>query len=211
MEAIETIKYKGYDINIIPDNYPQSPNEWSNDDYFLVYDHRDFYVKKSGFDPEDIFENMQNGKKTYDGYFYFPVYAYIHSGVHLQLKRWFNGLPQGHNEFDVSFRGFCLIKKTKGSYTMKKAYKIAQSVIDEWNDYLSGNVYGYRVCKNDEIIDSCYGFYGDYEKSRIIEEAKSIVDCEVNKNLQNRLQNVKTWIKNHVPFEIRQKQILEFA
>lgn len=207
---IETIKYKGFDINIVPDEFCDSPDNWSNDDYFLVYDHRDFYVKKDGFNPDDIFETMQTGKKTYAGYFYFPVYAYIHSGICLQLKRWFSGLSQGHNSFDVSFKGFALIKKTKGSYTMEKAYKIAQSVIDEWNDYLSGNVYGFEICR-DECIHSIYGFYGDYEKSGIIDEAKSIIDYELNKNLQNQIKQLKIWIKNHVPFETRQKQILKFA
>jgi len=211
MEAIEEISYKGYEIAIVQDDYPQSPDDWGDDENFLVYDTRQFYVERKGFDPDDIFQTMQEGKKLFDGYFYFPVYAYIHSGVSLRLSRWFPGLPQGHNEFDVSFKGFALVKRQKGTYTREKSFKIAESIIEEWNDYLSGNIYGYEISKNDDIIDSCYGFYGDYEKSGMIDEAKNVVDYKIKNSLKKRISQLKTWIKNHVPFEIRQKEILEFS
>jgi hypothetical protein len=176
-----------------------------------VYDHRNFYVKREGFDPDDIYETMQTGKKLFDGYFYFPVYAYIHSGVSLQLKRWFSGLPQGHNEFDVSFRGFALVKKEKGYYTMEKAYKIAEDVVNTWNDYLNENVWNFRAeDEGGDVIDSCCGFYGDPEKSGLMDDAKSSIDHEIEERRKARQDKVKTLLTNHVPIEKRQ-EILENA
>jgi hypothetical protein len=208
---METINYKGYFIKIDNDNdgFADNPGDWGNTDSFLVYDHRDFFVEQKGFDPEDIFEVMQTGKKLFDGYFYFPVYAYIHSGVSLQLKRWFNGVPQGHNQFDVSFKGFALVKKEKGSYTMEKAYKIAEGIVETWNDYLSGNVWNFRTeDKNGNFIDSCCGFYGDPEKSGLMDEAKSSIDFEIKKRNKDKQNKVKTLLKNHVPVDKRKELIL---
>ncbi len=199
------INYKNYKIEIHSDEICESADIWENDDCFLIYDHRDFFVERNGFNPNDIFETMQNGKKLYNGYWFFPVYAYIHSGVSLQLKRWFSCVPQGHNEFDVSFKGFALVKRQKGwSYSSKQAYKIAESVLNEWNDYLSGNVYGFMTKdKDDNDIDSCWGFYGDPEKSGLMEEAKNSIDCDIKYKLQNRIKQIKTWIKHHVPLKKR--------
>ena len=55
-------------------------------------------------------------------------------------------------------------------------------MIDEYNDVLSGNVYGYQVTFNDEVTDSCWGFVGDIDKSGIIDEAKGIIDYNVEHN-----------------------------
>ena len=211
-ENENVINYKGFKIIIDNDNdgFADSPDEWSDNSLFLVYDHRDFFVERKGFNPDNIFEAMQIGKKLYDGYFYFPVYAYIHSGVSLQLKRWFNGLAQGHNEFDVSFKGFALVKKEKGSYTMDKAYNIAESLLQTWNDYLHGNVWNFRTEDKDEnMIDSCCGFYGDPEKSGLMEEAKSSIDFEIEKRNKAKQDKVKTLLKNHVPIEKREELILD--
>ena len=205
-----TIDYKGYIIKIDNENdFADNPGDWGNDDYFLVYDHRSFYVKRDYFNPDDIFETMQQGKKLFDGYWFFPVYAYIHSGVSLQLKRWFNCVPQGHNEFDVSFKGFALIKRQKGSWNENIAYSQAEGLLETWNDYLHGNVYGF-ICKdaNDENIDSCWGYYGDPETSGLMDEAKGAIDYEVKKRLQDKISKVKTWIKNHVPIDKRNELIL---
>ena len=202
--------YKGFKIIIDNDNdFCDSPNDWDDNEVFLVYDHRDFEIKREGFNCDDIFEAMCEGKKLFDGYFYFPVYAYIHSGISLQLKRWFNYVPQGHNEFDVSFKGFCMVKKMKGSYTQEKAYNLADNLLDTWNDYLHGNVWNFMTeDKEGNTIDTCCGFYGDPEKSGLMEEAKSSIDFEIEKRNKAKQNKVKTLLKNHVPIEKREELIL---
>jgi hypothetical protein len=77
------------------------------------------------------------------------------------------------------------IKKTNTDFdTKEKRDNAAQAMIKEWNDVLSGNVYGYQVMRNDEEIDSCWGFVGDYESSGIIDEAKYVVDVEISRNAE---------------------------
>lgn len=195
----EVINYRGIDIEIIPDDNAQSPDDWLNDDTFLVYDHRDFSVKREGFEPREIHEARQEGKhKLYDGYWVFPVDAYIHSGVALSLANETN-FPD--RRWDVSTTGFALVKRQKGwTWTEAKARKVARSIVDEWNDYLSGNVYGWSVAKTG---DSVWGYYGDPEKSGCLDEAKYNVDAYIEEQRKSHWQQLKTWIKNRVPLMYR--------
>ena len=108
MNKRETIKYKGFKIKTYYDEDPMSPQEMGDDsEVCLVYDHRDFCVRVKGFDPDDIFETFQT-KNIYQGFWIFPVYAYIHSGVALSLGR--SGYPF-NDRWDVSFKGFALVKR----------------------------------------------------------------------------------------------------
>jgi hypothetical protein len=208
-EPVYTEIYKGLTINIYPDSDPLSPQEWENDDCFLVYNHRQFSVERNGFNPEDIFTHSQETKKkTFEGYWYFPVYAYIHSGVCLSVSK--QSYPFT-DRFDVSDTGFCMIQRKKGwSWTKEKAFEIALEIINEWNDYLSGNVYGFLVEDEEgNHIDSCHGFYGDYEED-CLPEARSAADHAYNNRIKARLVKVKQCIKNHVPLSKRAELLPAF-
>jgi len=214
MNKRETIKYKGFKIKAYYDENAESPDYWGNDDMFLVYDHRQFCVERKGFDPSDIFERMQEGKKLFSegninfkypnksnvAYWFFPVYAYIHSGVALSLGRTFN-VGAYHNRFDVSFKGFALVQRMKDwSYTEDKAYKRAEALVEEWNTYLCGDVYGYQ-----SKCGSYWGFYGDEGYKYMIEEAKSEIDYHIKKQIKKHGELLKTWIVNKVPLDKRVK------
>jgi hypothetical protein len=67
---IEEIEYRGYTINVCYDINAENPDEWENDDMFIVYDHRDFCVKRKGFNPREIFDVFQT-KNLYDNYHIF--------------------------------------------------------------------------------------------------------------------------------------------
>lgn len=101
-------------------------------------------------------------------YHIFGLEAYIHSGVALHLS----GEVTIDMEWDVSQTGLVFISKEE-SKTRAKARKLAQGLLEEWNDYLSGNIYGYRIEKpNGEESGGCWGFYDDYNTSGLIESAE---------------------------------------
>lgn len=200
-EKIKTIKHKGCIINIYQDLDPQNPDEWGNDDALLVHYHRDFEVKRDGIIKEselaailtDNYDYYDDGSGYFKNncqeiqrkYYILPVEAYIHSGIHLSLDGGLVGkLPQGHYRFDVSHVGAILIDKKE--YKNKvKAQKRAEGLLSIWNDYLSGNVYGFisEDVETGETIDSCWGFYGCLENSGIINEAKKSIDYYVKKEM----------------------------
>ena len=158
-------------LRLILDEDAQSPNKWDDQNVFLVYDHKDFLVKRNGFKPRSIFDYPSE----YDNYIIFTVYAYIHSGISLSLNK-----SIGTAKWDTSSTGFILVKKeeilndpkcTTKSFIGKKAKQLALELIKTWNQYLSDQVYGYSIvekiqcphCNHVEINlgDSAYGFYGN--------------------------------------------------
>ena len=195
-------KYRGFTIKVLRDDDYESPDEWGNDDVFLVYDDRSFSVQRNGFNPAEIwshFNDEPHKHKLYNGYYVFEVYAYIHSGVALSLGR--NGWPF-NCPWDTSMKGFALIKRAKGAYKEEKARKLAEGLIKLWNDYLSGNVYGFDVV---ESGDSCWGYYGDPEDSGLLEDAKSSIDHTIQVRLKKRQEELKNQILAKVPIQYRKE------
>jgi len=194
---IRTENYKGFDINIYYDQNSESPDTWGNTDIFLVYDHRDFYVKVPGFDPSDIFDEWKDSKQgefLYNEYFVFPVLAYIHSGVSLSLSD--NGQTSG---FDTSFKGFALVKKCEYWPDIETAEKAAKELLNEWNQYLSGEVYGY-----DSEAGSCWGFYGQDGIEQMLSEAKFEIDILIKERVKQHINKAKAMIKNKAPLYARE-------
>lgn len=203
-EKIDTITYRGFDIDIYPDWYSDiSPDEQGDDDLFLVAYHRDFTITRDRIITKDqavdIFsnENEQDTKDILKKYHCFGLEAYIHGRVHLSLSYEGNYPDRG---WDVSQLGLVLVAKTIHR-TRKKAKETAQSLLNEWNDVLSGNVYGFRVEKTG---DSCWGFIGDYETSGLLDNAKSNIDWHIKNTTKQHNDKLKTQIKKNVPLEYRE-------
>lgn len=178
-------------LRVIQDPNPESPDIWGNEDMFLVYDHRQFTVKREGFEPKNIFnalsleypkepvsddykteeeyidardeyhadmDDVNSIKAQFLDYYIFPVDAYIHSGVHLSLADTKN-YPD--RRWDVSTTGYVLVKKDQilPEYDMGvvetalhyRAKEMAESLIETWNQYLSGDVYGFKVLKSRNV------------------------------------------------------------
>jgi len=173
-------KFKGEFLlkYLTQDNYPMSPDEFTDDDsLFLVHYHRSFWVESKVVEEDDLVD-LFRGEKLEDGhylhdYHVFFTSAYIHSGVNLRLgESAFAGqLPEGHYEFDVSRCGAMLAKKEIWP-DEGRARKAAQSLIDEWNSYLCGDVYCCVVEKLDENKESYdYDVVGGYVGLEYAKEA----------------------------------------
>lgn len=201
-EPFETIDYRGYDIKIYQDEPHESPDDWGDDYAFIVYDHRDFYVERDGFDPKEIFFRWKEGFKTFDGYWIFPLYAYIHGGVALSLSRSFYPFTCS---WDTSFTGFALVRREKGSWNEDEAYEVAEEVVKTWNCYLMGEVFGYVVEEVTERFNSCWGYYG-YKKGDwdyMIWCAEQTIDYDIQEKSRKHFTQLKSWINKKVPFEYR--------
>lgn len=180
IQTIATVPYKNYIIKIYPDELFEAPNKWNDPECFLVGYHRDFCVEKNEIITKEqaisIFTGEISEKEILDKYYCFRLEAYIHSGVWLAFSEEGN-FPD--RRWDVSQIGLVLVNKYiqgKRAITKDTAKKYAKDLIDTWNDYLSGNVYGFEItAENGKEVDSCWGFYGDWEKN-CLKEAQSVVD-----------------------------------
>ncbi len=190
-DTIEIKQVKGgFELRYLTQDIdPQSPDTWGDDTLFLVHYHRDFWIENKTI-TEDILrawyhkqyhearyhtEDMDEPDETKD-YFVFPIAAYIHSGVVLSLDG--NEFPD--QRWDVSHVGAILVKKkefgaggVEFENSKEQALTKAESLLETWNQYLSGDVYR-LVCekldkdKQQIEFDIVGGFYGfDYAKEAL--------------------------------------------
>lgn len=212
MEALETINYKGYNIEIVVDNFVEDPREWDNITK-MICQHGRYYLGDEEYKNNYanswrewfayyVLENYATGLnlKIYDTFGYFedeeevdkvwewieenmivmPLFLYDHSGISISTSR--------TCRWDSGQVGFMYITKKKAveefgkKYFTKaveeKAIACMESELKIYDDYLRGDVYGYRILdENGDEIDSLWGFYGyDHEKSGLLNEAKSCID-----------------------------------
>lgn len=225
-------KRAGATLKIVQDyNSDQTPDDNGDKDLFLVGFHRDFTVEREGFKAPEIAIALAGGGDRYDyasipeadrseaeqvaldraevikkEYHLFGLEAYIHGGVSLSLSQEGN-FPD--RRWDVSQLGAVLVSR-KEQKDEKKARKLALGLIEEWNNALSGNVYGFVIeDERGEHLDSCWGFSGDWEKSGILDEARSalavhMTRAEIRKRKEaQKAEDIKTAEKLVAPYKLK--------
>ena len=96
----------------------------------------------------------------------FPVYMYAHSGIALSTSPF--SCP-----WDSGRLGTLYLKKSHFSPKTRKT--LAFMLLQEWTDYANGETYGFKILKDGEEIDSCWGFIGyDNTVNAAIEAADSL-------------------------------------
>ncbi len=177
MSAIETIEYKGLTIKIYQDEDAESPQEWEcpeNGVFLITTKNRYFEVIPKGYSVDEIMEHMRT-HKLYHGHKVYPLNAYIHSGVALSLGR---GYPF-NDQWDSGQIGVVLVK-ARGC--VPNCDKAAEGLVETWNQYLSGDVWGFVVEDEEgEHEDSCWGFYGlEYCKTEAINAAEGVIKNRID-------------------------------
>jgi hypothetical protein len=203
---MNTINYKGFSINIIQDENPINPREEFDNFGTMICFHRRYILgdKHSYYNSETVLSEIVSEVGPIIS---LPVYMYDHSGITIKTSPfscpWDSGQigyiyiskAQARKEFNVKH----LSKKI-----IQKCIDNLKSEVSTYNDYLTGNVYGFSVKdKNNNELDSCYGFFGDPETSGCIDEAKAVVDFYIKAELKIHLDNLKSWIKSKVSIEFR--------
>lgn len=192
------IKYKGYVIEISPDEDAQNPyKDWdqlSDTNFWLRNYNLDSTGKgQMGFDgPQEVVEAFQRGEIV----FYAPIYAYIHGGITVSMGE--RGYPF-NCPWDSGLAGMVYVTKEKakenwpfyGGRTLWLACgRVAKVEIETLDQYLTGDVWAYNITKKGWDPwdgESCCGFYGyDY----CLSEAKGVVDqlIEAQERLENDLR-----------------------
>lgn len=202
-EPIEQFEHEGVTVKIYQDTDAEGPDTWGDDNAFLVHYHWDFTIKRDKIITEDDARDFYQGNKSESlrelqkKYHFFTVAAYVHSGVSLSLGE---GAHFPDQRWDVSHMGLYLCAKSEWRLR-KKAEKYARAAIETWNQYLSGDVYGYVVeDKAGEHLDSCWGYYGMEE---VKAEGLSVAKHWADKYRKLREKKLKAVIRNRVTLEKR--------
>jgi len=215
---IETIEYKGYNINIYPDTEPDSPRNWDNLGIMVCFHHKYDLGDKTDltFDEFEGWEELEKYLvKEKQAIVIAPLYMYEHSGISIKIGSFYNcGLSQGHARFDSGQIGFIYVDKETliKEYGIKRitqkikntARGVLEGEVETYNNYVSGDGYGYQVeDKEGNDIHSCWGFYG--EDDYMIEQAKDNIDYDIKEKLKQKTKTLKALIKNGTDLKIREK------
>ncbi len=208
MNAVETVNYRGFEIRIFQDEDAISPGDMDNDTAFLVHYHRNCWIDNKAM-PEALLQDWYEagGPEQMTGadgkqYWIFAVAAYIHSGTVLSLAKSFPGDSGG---WDTSHVGAVCINIEEIPHR-GPAGLIAEGLVAEWNQYLGGEVYGYKVEGIEEA--SCWGFYGNWEdedESCLLQEAKEAIDWHIKEKQAKHCKRLKAWIRAGVPLQYRKQ------
>lgn len=160
--------YKGFEIEILQDEIAESPRDWDNLGILAVVQNR--YVDGDEIVTEDTVTDILNDEDLIA----LPVYAYVHGSVRL-------GTEGFADRFDSGMVGviYISIAKAQLEYTSSYSEDIVKQVlkgeVETYSKYLSGDVLGYVIKHNGEVLDSCYGFYDDPDS--VLSQAKEAADC----------------------------------
>lgn len=182
-----------YTIEQDDSGYFDSPRQWDNLFTFCFF-HKDY---KNGLgDKQNICETSNYNSYAEmkvdlekQGYIAYPVFCYEHGAIAISLRPF-------SCSWDSGQLGFAVIHKNK----IKKEYnckRITKSIIEKvysnliaevtaLNKYINNEIYCYVIKnENDEVIDSCTGFY-DYDYCE--QEAKFAIEYLEKQDIENGLQ-----------------------
>jgi hypothetical protein len=174
------MEYKGYTIEIKQDIDPQNPRDWDNLGTMVCF-HKHYKLGDSNHDFKNTdFNSWEELKqaiiKNEKPSVILPIYMYDHSGITINTTGF--SCP-----WDSGQIGFIFISKQKaykeyGKKRISPQFKkrLTNYLVNEvktYDQYLTGEVYGYIITKDNEESESCWGFFG-YDIAE--NEAKGIVD-----------------------------------
>ena len=180
------------------DEYPESPRDWDNFGTMICFHGR--YVlgdKDHGFRDSDYngWDELHGAlKKQYA--VILPVYMYDHSGLTVRTTPFSCPWDSGQIGF-IAVTREKILAEYGGKHLTKNlvtaAEQLLKSEVHAYDQYLSGDVWGYIIEEDGEFLDSCYGFFGeDYCEAEAKEALKHYQAKETSKpSVNSRLDNLR--------------------
>lgn len=156
----------GHILQIFQDSWADSPRSWDNLGTMAIFHKRYNFGDKINFSADDFssWTEMEEYIETeLKAVVYMPIYMYDHSGITINTTGF--SCPWDSGQVGFIYVTEQEMKKEFGdSYTdqdIEKAKQILLNEVKTMDEYLQGEVYGFNLVKDDTIIDSCGGFFGD--------------------------------------------------
>ena len=171
MEHVNETKNGNYITRTYQDDSTESPRDWDNLGTMVCFHKRYDLGDKTDYRSEDYdsWEELKNGIEENEGEIVIlPLYLYDHSGITISTSSF-------SCQWDSGQIGFIFVSKhkiEKEGIDVTKVEEYLKSEVETYDQYLRGDVYGYKVFKvstcnlgheHEEEIESCWGFYGDEE------------------------------------------------
>jgi hypothetical protein len=214
MEPIFEEVLKGHKIEIHSDDDGINPrHEWDNMGTMVCFHGRynlgdkDHGFKQSNY---DSWAELQKAIiREHGPCLIAPLYLYDHSGITISMGefscKWDSGqvgfIFVPHSRIRKEYSCKRISKKT-----LERAKGCLESEVKVYDDYLTGNVYGFKIFDDvdgENEIDSCWGFFGDYEEGALA-EARSIVHSRTD-TFRNAVREKLREVENQKKAELADK------
>jgi hypothetical protein len=174
-EVVHRVENEEVVLKIVRDEYPVNPREWDNLGTMVCFHRRYDLGDPHDFEtPGEFLERV-----TERDAIILPLYLYDHSGITMSTVPfhcpWDSGQVGWIYVLKEDVRKEWGVKRITPKLR-KKVEDILRSEVETYDQYLQGDVYGFTLhnkcksCGNEfELIDSCWGFYGDDIQERIAE------------------------------------------
>jgi len=180
---IEQHEYRGFNINIHHDDQAGNPRQEFDGMGHMVCFHSKYDLgDKHEFDSaEDLMEYLNEVHAEW-----LPLHLYDHSGITMNTSGF--SCPWDSGQVGVIYM---TIEEIEDEYPLKnypdqieRARKYMTGEVKEYDDYLTGSVYGYTIEPKDEnkgieCGDSCWGYYGYDSISYMVDEAKGNINYAI--------------------------------
>ncbi len=173
MDPVQTFEYKGMKVEIFQDSEPISPRE---DDNLVTlacwhtrYNLGDEQIQH--MTKEELCESVE------DILVLTPLYLFDHSGITISTEpfscRWDSGQV-----------GWAYITKESAEemgcvgpeWTPERLLENLKGEVKVYDQYLTNDVYGYVITKDDEEMDSVWGYFG---QDSACQAARDYIDSKV--------------------------------
>lgn len=184
IEIVEEIRNGDKRAEILYDENADDPRSWYDHIGKMVCMHKQYRLGDKQLSPNDFdcWEQVGNYLvEECDAKVILPLYLYDHSGITMSVGSFNDRWDSGQVGFIYVDRATC-IREFGEKFSVDKIEEILKDEVKEYDYYLTGQVYWYRIFEKEECvetcphcneiirkedeeieIDSCGGFYGlDY-------------------------------------------------
>lgn len=182
MEPVLSVRLPdGKLFEIYIDEDPVDPRSWDNFGTMVCWHRRYSLGDRHDFKTPDDF--MEWWDENGEGGVLLPLYLYDHSGITMNTTGfsclWDSGqvgyiyatADRIMKEFGPPESVLDTIANRPSPEMLEKAKRLLRSEVETYDMYIRGDVYGFVITDEDGTrTDSCWGYYGDIEKSGILDE-----------------------------------------
>jgi hypothetical protein len=197
-DSIKVIKRSGFTARLEYDTDPGSPREWDNGCKMVCW-HRRYNLgdEQPKQDPHEYRASLARQLGDFDENTYaedlteeqvqetlgrltvmLPLYLYDHSGITMSCAPF--SCPWDSGQVGFAYMTAADIVREYGQdtpETREKARKLIMAEVQTYDEFLTGQVYGYVVeDRHGDHVDSCWGFYGE---KYALEEMESALDSAI--------------------------------
>lgn len=154
-----------YRLDVVPDPSPFNPREDQDNMATIVYSHRRYVLGDERARGDDFEEHLSEKGINPQDVVSLPVYLLDHSGLRLSTEDFNDPWDSGCvGAIYITFDNILSAWGEVSEETLARAKEVLISEIQEMDNYLSGNIYGFILYKEKDgkmtEIESCFGFQG---------------------------------------------------